>query len=78
MYADDTVIYNITNLCSSERSMVVQADLYRVVQLNKRRRLILNQSKTKSLLFGSGQNLRQITKFLYTVIRKDFRKSSQI
>ena len=31
MYADDTIIY-FTNLCTSERSRVVQADLHQVVQ----------------------------------------------
>ena len=39
-------------------------------------RLILNQSKTKSVFFGSWQNLAKSPNFLYTVIRKDFRKSS--
>ena len=32
-------------------------------------KLILNQSKTKTMLFGSRQN-RQIAKFLYTATRK--------
>ena len=75
MYADDTVMY-FTNLCTSEIARVVQDDLNRVVQWMESSRLILNQSKTKSMLFGSWQNLAKSPNFLYTVIRKDFRKSS--
>ena len=56
MYADDTVMY-FTNLCTSEIARVVQDDLNRVVQWMESSRLILNQSKTKSMLFGIRQNL---------------------
>ena len=58
MYADDTVMY-FTNLCTSEIARVVQDDLNRVVQWMESTcsRLILNQSKTKSMLFGIWQNL---------------------
>ena len=52
MYADDTVIY-VTNLCTSEIARVVEDDL----QWMESSRLILNQSKTKSMLLGSWQNL---------------------
>ena len=56
MYADDTVMY-FTNLCASEIARVVQDGLNRVVQWMESSRLTLNQSKTKSMLFGSWQNL---------------------
>ena len=56
MYADDTVLY-FTSLCTSEIAKVVQDDLNRVLQWMESSRLILNQSKTKSVLFGSWQNL---------------------
>ena len=54
MYADDTVMY-FTNLCTSE--------IARVVQWMESSRLILNQSKTKSMLFGSWQNLAKSPNF---------------
>ena len=52
MYADDTVMH-FTHLCTSEIARVVQDDLNRAVQLMESSTLILNQSKTKSMLFGS-------------------------
>ena len=52
MYADDTVKC-FTNLCTSELARVVQDDLKGVVQWMESSRLILNQSKTKSMFFGS-------------------------
>ena len=70
-YGHDTVMY-FTNLCTSEIARVVH-DLNRVLQWMESSRLILNQSNTKSILFRSWKNLTcQITKFLYTVIRKEF------
>ena len=62
MYADDTVMY-FTNLCTSEIARVVQDDLNGVVQWMESSRLILNQSKTKSMLFGSLQNLAKSPNF---------------
>ena len=62
MYADDTVLY-FTNLCTSEIAGIVQDDLNRVVQWMEGSRLILNQSKTKSMLFGSWQNLAKSPNF---------------
>ena len=56
MYADDTVIY-FTNLCASEIARVVQDDLNRVVRWMESCWLILNQSKTKSMLFGSNHQI---------------------
>ena len=74
MYADGTVMY-FTNLCTSEMACVVQDDLNRVIQWIECSRLILNQSKTKSMLFGSWYNLAKSLNFCI-VIRKDFKKTS--
>ena len=60
MYADD----------------IVQDDLNRVVQWMESSRLILNQSKTKSMLFGSWQNLAKSPNFCIQLYGKKFRKSS--
>ena len=62
MYADNAVMC-FTNLCTSEIARVVQDDLKRVVQWMESSRLILNQSKTKSMLFGSWQNLAKSPNF---------------
>ena len=62
MYTDDTVMY-FTNLCASEIARVVQDDLNRVVQWMESCWLILNHSKTKSMLFGSNH---QIFEYSYT------------
>ena len=53
-YANDTVMYSM-NHCTSEIDRVVKDDLNRVVQWMESTcsRLVLNQSKTKSMLFGS-------------------------
>ena len=59
MYAHDTVMY-FTHLCSSEIARLVQDDLNRVLQWMESSRLILNQSNTKSMLFGSWKNLERI------------------
>ena len=75
MYADDTVMY-FTNLCTSEIARVVQDDLNRVVQWMESSRLILNQSKTKSMLFESWQNLAKSPNFCIQLYGKKFRKSS--
>ena len=69
MYADDTVMY-FTNLCTSEIARVVQDDLNRVVQWMESSRLILNQSKTKSMLFGSWQNLAKSPNYCIQLYRK--------
>ena len=52
-----------TNFCTSEIARIVQDDLNRVVQWMESGRLILNQSKTKSRLFGSWQNLAKSPNF---------------
>ena len=70
MYADDTVMY-FTNLCTSEIARVVQDDLNRVVQWMESSRL-----KTKSMLFGSWQNLAKLPNFCIQLYRKTYKKSS--
>ena len=62
MYADDSVMY-FTNLCASEIARVVQDDLNRVVQWMESSRLIINQSKTKSMFFGIWPNLAKSPNF---------------
>ena len=62
IYADDTVLY-FTSLCSSEINKVVQDDLNRVAKWMECNKLILNQSKTKTMLFGSWQNLAKSPNF---------------
>ena len=69
MYADDTVMY-FTNLCTSEITRGVQDDLNRVVQWMKSSRHIFNQSKTKSMLFGSWQNLAKSPNFCIQIYGK--------
>ena len=54
MYADDSVLF-FTSLCTLEINKVVRDNLNRVAQSMESNKLILNQSKTKSLLFGSRQ-----------------------
>ena len=61
-YADDTVLYS-TGPCTLEINKLVQDDLNRVAQLMETYRLIFNQSKTKSVLFGGGQNLAKSPNF---------------
>ena len=56
MYRDDTVLY-FTTLCSSEINKVVQDDLNRAAKWIKCNKPILNHSKTKTMFFGSRQNL---------------------
>ena len=66
MYADDTVLY-FMSLCSPEINKVVQDDLNRVVKWIECNKLILNHSmdnsKTKTMLFGSRQNLGKSPNF---------------
>ena len=60
------------DLCTSEIDRVVNDDLNRVVQWMECtcRRLILNQSKTKSVLFGSWQNLAKSPNYCIQLYRK--------
>ena len=73
MYADDTVM-SFTNLWTSDRARVVQDDLKRVVQWMESSRLFLNQSKTKSMLFGSWQNLAKSPHFCIQLYGKTLEK----
>ena len=70
-YVDDTVMYSM-NHCTSEIDRVVKDDLNRVVQWMESTcsRLILNQSKTKSMLFGSWQNLTKSPNYCIQLYRK--------
>ena len=70
-YVDDTVMYSM-NHCTSEIDRVVKDDLNRVVQWMESTcsRLILNQSKTKSMLFGSWQNLAKSPNYCIQLYRK--------
>ena len=69
MYADDTVMY-FTNLCTLEITKGVQGDLNRLVQWMKSSRHVLNQGKTKSMLFGSWQNLAKSPIFYIQIYGK--------
>ena len=73
MYADDTVMY-FTNLCTSETARVVQDDLNRVVQWMESSSLIPNQGKTKSMLFGSWQNLPKSPYFCIQLYGKTLKR----
>ena len=73
MYADDTVMC-FTNLWTSEIARVVQDDLKRVLQWLESSRLILNQSKTKSMLFVSWQNLAKSPNFCIQLYGKTLEK----
>ena len=70
MYADDTVIYYSGSEVSNIRNNL-QEDLNRVDQWLVNSKLILNQSKTKGLLFGTRQllqttsDIERPTKFTY-------------
>ena len=75
MYADDTVLY-FTSPCTSEITEVVHDDLSRASKWMESNKLILNQSKTKTMLFGSRQNLAKLAKCLYTATRKGLRKGT--
>ena len=75
MYANDTVMY-FTNLCTSEIARVVQDHLNRVYNGWKVAGLSLIRVKQNITALWKLAESCQITKFVYPVIRKDFRKSS--
>ena len=77
MYADNTVMY-FTNLCTSEIDRVVQDDLNRVVQWMESGRVILNQSKTKSMLFESWQNLAKSPNFCIHLYGKTLERVAKL
>jgi len=73
MYADDTVLY-FTSVYSSEINKVVQGDLNGVAKWIECNKLILNHSKTKTMLFGSWQNLGKSPNFCIQLHGKIFEK----
>ena len=75
MYADDTVLY-FTSLSSSEINKVVQDDLNGVAKWIKCNKLILNHSKTKTILFWKSARSCEITKFFNTATWKDLGKGT--
>ena len=74
MYVEDTVLY-FTSLCSSEINKVVRNDLNRVAQWIECNKLILNLSKTKTMPFGSWQNLAKSPNFLIQLYGKILEKA---
>ena len=73
MYADDTVIYYSGSEVSSIRNNL-QEDLNRVDQWLVNSKLILNQSKTKGLLFGTRQLLQTTSDFVLQIQSKDIER----
>ena len=65
MYADDIVLF-FTSLCTLEINNVAQHDLNWVAQSMESNKLILNQSKKKTILFGSRQSLSQSPIFVFS------------
>jgi len=57
MYADDTVIY-FSGSCTEIIKQVLQTDLNNVEKWLASNRLLLNQNKTKWMLFGTRQKLK--------------------
>ena len=73
MYADDTVIYYSGSEVSNIRENL-QEDLNRVEQWLVNSKLILNQSKTKGLLFGTRQLLQTTSDFVLQIQSKDIER----
>ena len=66
-----------TNLCPSEIARVVQDDLNRVVQWIESSRLILDQSKTISMPFGSWKNLAKSPNFCIQLYGKTLERVAE-
>ena len=73
MYADDTVIYYSGSEVSNIRENL-QEDLNRVEKWLVNSKLILNQSKTKGLLFGTRQLLQTTSDFVLQIQSKDIER----
>ena len=73
MYADDSVIYYSGSEVSNIRENL-QEDLNRVEQWLVNSKLILNQSKTKGLLFGTRQLLQTTPDFVLQIQSKDIER----
>jgi len=56
MYADDSTLYYAAKTVS-ELNNILTAELNRVFDWIKRNKLVLNISKTKSIIFGSSYKL---------------------
>ena len=63
MFDDDTVVYYTGSHVNAIRK-ILQKDLKRVEQWLTSNRLTLNQSKTRGLLFGTGQLLQTSSDFV--------------
>ena len=70
MYAEDTVIYYSRSHVNAIRENL-QEDLKRVEQWLTSNRLILNQRKTKGLLFGTRQLLQTSSDYVLQIQGKD-------
>ena len=75
MYADDTVIYT-TGSRPDDVMMKIQEDIQRVEQWMKSNQLVLNLTKTKSLLFGTAQKLAGTTDFKILIQGKEIDRVS--
>ena len=75
MYADDTVIYT-TGSRPDDVMMKIQEDIQRVEQWMKSNQLVLNLTKTKSLLFGTAQKLAGATDFKILIQGKEIDRVS--
>ena len=73
MYANDTVVYYSGSHVNAIRKNLRQ-DLKRVEQWLTSNRLILNQSKTKGLLFGTRQLLQSSSDFVLQIQGKDIER----
>ena len=75
MYADDTMIYT-TGLRPDDVMMKIQEDIQRAEQWMKSNQLVLNLTKTKSLLFGTAQKLAGATGFKILIQGKEIDRVS--
>ena len=75
MYADDTVIYT-TGSRPDDVMMKIQEDIQRVEQWMKSNQLVLNLTKTKSLLFDTAQELAGATDFKILIQGKEIDRVS--
>ena len=62
MYADDTIIF-YTGPNTNEIKRILQEDLNRVAQWMENSRLVLNERKTKLMLFGTKPRLNNVSGF---------------
>ena len=62
MYADDTVIYNLSGRNTAEIEQSLQADLNNLAQWYSSNKLTINTKKTKTMTFGTGKLTPQQTK----------------